>query len=199
LSGIARSETVTPRASTSVRHGARPVTTTGSDSSTCREGGTMRVVTSTRDSPSSSSSKPIRLNALSAFGLAKVTTPSTSMRIRPSEARGAPRRGEVGADRSGNSPPEIIRNRSSAASLKVICCREGVRASPRFVCRVSTPTGRVRWPSLPRVRTMGTALTLVGVSSNQSGFAESTISVVSKAPCTWVRHCGRTRSPTMSR
>ena len=65
--------------------------------------------------------------------------PSTSSRMRPSDARGAPRRGAVGADRSGKSPDAIMPNRSSAQSLNVICCRDGVRVSPRFVCRVSTP------------------------------------------------------------
>ena len=97
------------------------------------------VVTSTSDSPSSSSSKPSRLNADSAFGLAKVVMPSTSSRIRPSDARGAPRRGAVGAERSGKSPEATIPKRSSAQSLNVICWRDGVRVSPRFVCRVSTP------------------------------------------------------------
>ena len=157
----------------------------------------MRVVTSMSDSPSSSSSKPMRLNADSAFGLAKVVTPSTSSRMRPSDARGAPRRGAVGADRSGNSPDATMPNRSSAQSLKVICCRDGVRVSPRFVCRVSTPI--VSGGSPLRVRTIGTARTRVGVSSNQSGDAESTICPLWNASRTCVRHCGRTRSPTMSR
>ena len=106
--GIARSDTVTPRASMSVRHGARPVTTSGSDSSTTSLPLSSRVVTSASDSPSSSSSKPMRLNAESALGLANVVMPSTSRRMSPSEARGAPRRGPVGAPRSGKSPDAII-------------------------------------------------------------------------------------------
>ncbi len=48
-------------------------------------------------------------------------------------------------------------------------------------------------------RTIGTARTRVGVSSNQSGDAESTICPDWKASRTCVRHCGRTRSETMSR
>ena len=139
----------------------------------------------------------MRLNAESAFGLAKVVMPSTSSRMRPSDARGAPRRGAVGADRSGKSPDAIIPNRSSAQSLNVICCRDGVRVSPRFVWRVSTPI--VRGGSPLRARTIGTARTRVGVSSNQSGEAESTMRPPWNASRTWVRHCGRTRSPTMSR
>ena len=118
---MARIVPVTPRASMSVRQGARPVTTTGSDSSTWRDGGTSRVVTSARDSPSSSSSNPIRLNADRALGLAKVVMPSTSIRMRPSDARGAPRRGDVGAAGSGKLPSAIMRNRSLAHSSKVIC------------------------------------------------------------------------------
>ncbi len=50
-SGIVRSDTVTPRASMSARHGARPLTTSGSDSSNWRLAGRMRVVTSTEGLP----------------------------------------------------------------------------------------------------------------------------------------------------
>ena len=119
--------------------------------------------------------------------------------MRPSDARGAPRRGEVGAARSGKSLDAIMPKRSSAQSLNVICCRDGVRVSPRFVWRVSTPITVGGCSALPRSRTIGTARTRVGVSSNQSGEAESTIVARVKASRTCVRHCGRTRSPTMSR
>ena len=85
----------------------------------------------------------MRLNAESAFGLAKIVTPSTSSRIRPSDARGAPRRGPVGAVSCGKSPDAIIRNRSFAQSLNVSSCRLGIRASERFVCRVSTAIGPI--------------------------------------------------------
>ena len=83
----------------------------------------------------------MRLNAESALGLANVVMPSTSRRIRPSEARGAPRRGPVGAPRSGKSPDAIIWKSSSAHSLNVSSWRLGVRCAPRFVCRVMTATG----------------------------------------------------------
>ena len=59
--GMVRSVTVTPRASMSVRHGARPVTTSGSDSSTTSLPVSSPVVTSASDSPSSSPSNPMRL------------------------------------------------------------------------------------------------------------------------------------------
>ena len=77
------------------------------------------VVSSGSDSPSSSPSKPRRLNADSAFGLANVTMPSASIRIRPSEARGAKRRGTLGASRSGKAPAAIMSNRSFADWLNV--------------------------------------------------------------------------------
>ena len=93
------------------------------------------------DSPSSSPVKPIRLNALRALGLAKVVMPSTSRRMRPSAARGAPLRGAAGAPRSGKSPVAIMLNRSLAQSLNVNSWRLGVRASLRLVCRVMTATG----------------------------------------------------------
>ncbi len=67
-----------------------------------------------------------------------------------------------------------------------------MRNSPRLVCLVTTPI-TVGPASAPRRSlTIGTARTLVGVSSNQSGDDESTISADSKAPWTCVRHCGRT-------
>ena len=115
--------------------------------------GRMRVVdlaAATR--PRARRRSPSRLNADSALGLAKVVMPSTSSRMSPSEARGAPRRGAVGADRSGKSPEAIMPNRSSAQSLKVICCRDGVRVSPRLVWRVSTPIVSARLAVAGRAR-----------------------------------------------
>ena len=167
----------------SVRHGARPVTTSGSDSSTTSLPLSSLVVTSASDSPSSSSSKPMRLNADRAFGLAKVVMPSTSRRMRPSEARGAPRRGPVGAPRSGKSPDAIIWKSSSAHSLNVSSCRLGVRVAPRFVCRVITATGSGAScvPVADSRRITGTARTRVGVSSYQSGADESTMRAVANA------------------
>ena len=100
---------------------------------------------------------------------------------------------------SGKSPDAIMPKSSSAQSLNVICCRDGVRISPRLVWRVTTPMTGAGPPPRGRSRTIGTARTRVGVSSNQSGDAESTIAPVAKASLTWARHCGRTRSPTMSR
>ena len=190
--GMVRRLTVTPRASMSVRHGARPVTTSGSDSSTSFWPTMRSVVTSASDSASSSPAKPMRLKAESAFGLAKVTMPSTSNRMRPSDARGAARRGAEGAPGSGKSPCAIIANRSLAHSLKVSSWRLGVRASLRLVCRVITATGNsVVWLPLGfRRRITGTARTRVGVSSYQSGVAVSTMAAVSKASVTWRVHSG---------
>jgi hypothetical protein len=198
---MARSDTVTPRASMSVRQGARPVTTSGSDSSMTSLPCSSPVVTSASDSPSSSPAKPIRLNAESPFGLAKVTMPSTSRRSRPSDARGAPRRGPVGAPRSGKSPAAIIAKRSLLHWLKVSSWRLGVRASLRLVCRVMTAMGAsvTSGRLAPRRRSTGTARTRVGVSSYQSGAAESTMRVVSNACWICERHSGRTSWPTKSR
>ncbi len=201
-SGIVRRVTVTPPDSMSVRHGARPVTTSGNDSSTCSARPVSRVVvTVASDSPSSSPTKPMRLKALSPLGLAKVTTPSRSSRRRPSEARGAPRRGPLGAPRSGKSPAAIMRNRSLAHSLKVSSCRLGMRASLKLVWRVMMAIGcsLTRAPSRPGRRTTGTARTRVGVSSYQSGAEVSTIAAVSKACVTCRRHSGLTSWPTKSR
>ena len=160
--------------------------------------GRMRVVTSMSDSPSSSSSKPMRLNAESALGLAKVVMPSTSRRMRPSEARGAPRRGAVGRRQVGevarrDHPEQVVgavverdllpRRRAGLAEVGVA----GEHADRRAVARRCG------------LRTIGTARTRVGVSSNQSGEAESTMRPLWNASRTCVRHCGRTRSPTMSR
>ena len=199
--GIARRDTVTPRASMSVRQGARPVTTSGNDSSTTALPVSRLVVTSASDSPSSSSAKPIRLNAESALGLAKVVTPSRSSRIKPSDARGAPRRGPVGAPRSGKSPEAIIANRSLAQSLKVSSWRPGVRVSLRLVCRVSTAMGSgvISAPLELMRRRTGMARTLVGVSSYQSGAVVSMILAVSKASVTCLRHSALISWPTKSR
>ena len=198
---MARNDTETPRASISVRHGARPVTTSGRDSSTTSTPVSSPVVTSARDSPSSSPANPMRLNADSPFGLANVTTPSTSNRRRPSEARGAPRLGPVGAPRSGKSPPAIIANRSLAHSLKVSSRRLGVRASLRFVWRVMMAIGCsvVSGPVALSRRSTGTARTRVGVSSYQSGAALSMMRLEWKASVTCLRHSGWIFWPTKSR
>ena len=115
--------------------------------------------------------------------------------------RGAPRRGPVGAPRSGKSPAAIIANRSLLHWLKVSSWRLGVRASLRFVCRVMTAMGAsvTSGRLAPSRRRTGTARTRVGVSSYQSGAAESTMRVVSKACWIWDRHSGRTSWPTKSR
>ena len=196
-----RSDTVTPRASTSVRHGALPVTTSGSDSSTTTRPAMSSVVTSASDSPSSSPAKPIRLKAESAFGLANPTIPSTSSRMSPSEARGAARRGTLGAARSGKSPAAIIPKRSFAHWLKLSSCRLGVRASLRLECLVSTAMGRsvVFVPDGVSRRKTGTARTWVAASSYQSGASVSTIRPDSKASVTCLRHTGFTSWPTKSR
>ena len=61
-----------PRASDGlIRLDVDGITTSGRDSSTMALPGIRRVVTSASDSPSSSSAKPIRLNAERALGLAK--------------------------------------------------------------------------------------------------------------------------------
>ena len=134
----------------------------------------------------------MRLKAERPFGLAKVTTPSTSRRISPSEARGAPRRGPEGAERSGKSPEAIMAKRSFAHWLKVSSCRLGVRASARLLCRVMTAIGVsvVAAPLGLSRRITGTARTRVGVSSYQSGAAVSTIWPVSKAWVTCWVHSG---------
>jgi hypothetical protein len=67
----------------------------------------------------------------------------------------------------------IMPKSAFAHSSNVSCWREGARTSLRLVWRVITPITAV--PSSSR-RTIGTALTLVGVSSNHSGLDESTIS-----------------------
>ena len=198
---MVRNETVTPLASMSVRHGARPVTTSGKDSSTTVRPCRSSVVTSASDSPSSSRAKPMRLKAERAFGLANVTIPSTSRRMRPSDARGAPRRGPLGAPRSGKSPAAIIANKSLAHSLNVSSCRLGVRASLRFVCRVMTAMGNsvVCAPLGLKRRSTGTARTRVGVSSYQSGADVSTMRAVSNASVTCAFHSGLIDWPTKSR
>ena len=89
--------------------------------------------------------------------------------------RGAAR---SGAASWGKSPAAIIRNRSFAHSLKVSSWRLGIRASERFVCRVSTANGPKTCSGLALLvvrRSTGTARTRVGVSSNQSSAAESTM------------------------
>jgi hypothetical protein len=143
----------------------------------------------------------MRLKADSALGLANVAVPSMSSRIRPSDARGAPRRGPAGAPRSGKSPVAIISNRSLAHSMKVISWRDGVRASLRLVWRVMTAIGAsvVSFPLGVIRRMTGTARTRVGVSSYQVGVVESMILVVSNASVTCTAHSGFTAWPTKSR
>ena len=70
VTGTARRERLTPRASTSVRQAARPITTSGSDSSTGELASTSGVTTSASGRPTISSVTPSRWNAESAFGLA---------------------------------------------------------------------------------------------------------------------------------
>ena len=94
--------------SRSARHGAFPVRTRGSDSSTVDCFLTILVAASASDFPSSSPAIPRRLKAESPLGLAKLTIPSTSSRSSPSLARGAPRLGPVGVEKSGKLPSEIM-------------------------------------------------------------------------------------------
>ncbi|VTR77981.1 hypothetical protein CHMI_02757 [Cellulomonas hominis] len=116
VSGTARRDRATPCASMSVRHGARPMRTSGIDSSTVDFCSTRSATTSTSDRPTRSSIAPSRWKQDRAFGLAYRTSPSEFRRTRPSPTRGAPRRGPVAALGSGNSPRAIIAIRSSAAS-----------------------------------------------------------------------------------
>ncbi|CAB4669380.1 unannotated protein [freshwater metagenome] len=106
--GIARIERVKFVDSRSARQGALPVRTSGKDSSTVDCFLTILVAASARDFPSSSPTIPRRLKADNPFGLAKVTIPSTSSLSKPSLARGAPRLGPVGVEKSGKLPSEII-------------------------------------------------------------------------------------------
>ena len=152
-----------------------PVTTSGSDSSNCRFAGRMRVVTSLSDSPSSSSSKPIRLNAESALGLANVVMPSTSSRMRPSDARGAPRRGRG----RGRQVGEVPRRDHAEQVVGAVVERDLLTRRRARLAEIRVAGEHAdRWRGCSRVaasRTIGTARTRVGVSSNQSGEAESTM------------------------
>jgi len=111
--GIDRSDSATPRDSTSVRHAARPVSTSGRDSSTGALASSCSVTPAARSVPTMEPCSPRRWNPLIAFGLAYTTTPSGSSRTMPSPTRGRPRRA-AGADLWGNSPRAIIPHSSSA-------------------------------------------------------------------------------------
>ena len=176
------------------------MTTRGRDSSTMRVPCNICAVTSARRVPSSSPSKPIRRKADNELGLAKVTRPSRSRRIKPSEALGAPCAGALGVSESGKNPSEIIKSKSLAHWLNVSSWRLGILDSLRFVCRVITA---ITGPGSPlgdgdTIR-MGTARTLVGVESKVSESLESTMLSLVNASLTSVAHSGLMSVPTTSR
>ena len=111
VSGTARRESVPPRACMSERQAARPMSTSGSDSSTGLRDCSTSVDSSARVVPVMSPSMPKRWKAERAFGEVHRTTPASSSSTTPSPTRGAPRRGGIGAPSMGNAPFCSMRSR----------------------------------------------------------------------------------------
>ena len=182
----------------SVRHGARPVTTSGSDSSNCRFAG--------QDAGRHLDERlPLELvveaHAVEGRQRVRAREGRDAVDVEPDESVGRARRaaarrgrrGQVGELARGDHAEQVV----GAVVERDLLPRRRARLAEVRVAGQHADRDSAAAPL--RARTIGTARTRVGVSSNQSGDAESTIRPVWNASRTCVRHCGRTRSPTMSR
>ncbi len=182
----------TPRASMSVRHGARPVTTSGSDSSTT-------------DLPASSSVVDLRerltlelareAHAVEGGQRVRARERDHAVHVEPDETVGCAGRAPARTARGpevGEVPEAIMREQVVRALVE----GELLTAGRARLAEVGVPgddrdrlLGR-RLPLGASRRSTGTARTRVGVSSYQSGAAVSTIRAVSNASVTCARHSG---------